>query len=75
LDPHTAGRFMAGDYASAIEASSRAQKRLGHANSLETADHHSMTLSRAAFYDSALPDERHQHSSSGRSPPQLEVGR
>jgi len=56
-------RFMAGDYASAIEASSRAQKRVGAwQTALETADHHFYgALSRAAFYDSALPDERHQH--------------
>ncbi|HYR82954.1 MAG TPA: AAA family ATPase, partial [Terriglobia bacterium] len=56
-------RFMAGDYASAIEASSKAQKRVGAwQTALETADHHFYgALSRAAFYDSALPDERHQH--------------
>ena len=55
-------RFMAGDYASAIEASSRAQKRVGAwQTALETADHHFYgALSRAAFYDSALPDD-HQH--------------
>src|SRR6266478_6291720 len=56
-------RFMAGDYASAIEASSRAQKRLGAWQStLETANHYFYgALARAAFYDSALPDERQQH--------------
>src|SRR5260370_28451867 len=56
-------RFMAGDYASAIEASSRAQERLGAWQStLETANHYFYgALSRAAIYDSALPQERQQH--------------
>jgi PAS domain S-box-containing protein len=56
-------RFMAGDYASAIAASSRAQKRLGAWQStIETANHYFYgALSRAALYDSALPDERRQH--------------
>jgi PAS domain S-box-containing protein len=56
-------RFMAGDYASAIEASSRAQKRVGAwQTAFETAEHHFYgALSQAAFYDSALPDERQQH--------------
>jgi PAS domain S-box-containing protein len=55
-------RFMAGDYASAVEASSKAQK-LGGAwqTALETAEHHFYgALSRAAVYDSAVPDEQ-QH--------------
>jgi PAS domain S-box-containing protein len=56
-------RFMAGDYASAIAASSRAQKRLGAWQStIETANHYFYgALSRAALYNSALPDERRQH--------------
>ncbi len=56
-------RFMAGDYPSAIAASSRAQKRLGAWQStIETANHYFYgALSRAALYDSALPDERRQH--------------
>jgi len=56
-------RFMAGDYASAIEASARAQKLLGAwQTTLETASHYFYgALSRAAFYDSALPDERQEH--------------
>src|ERR1700687_2500959 len=55
--------FMAGDYASAIEASARAQKLLGAwQTTLETASHYFYgALSRAAFYDSALPDERQEH--------------
>src|SRR5260370_15609010 len=54
---------MAGDYASAIEASARAQNLLGAwQTTLETANHYFYgALSRAAFYDSALPDERQQH--------------
>jgi PAS domain S-box-containing protein len=55
--------FMAGDYASATEASLRAQKRVGAwQTALETAEHHFYgALSQAAFYDSALPGERQQH--------------
>jgi PAS domain S-box-containing protein len=55
--------FLAGDYASAIEASSRAQKLVGAwQTALETAEHHFFgALSRAAIYDLALPDERQQH--------------
>jgi PAS domain S-box-containing protein len=56
-------RFMAGDYESAIEASSRAQKRAGAwQTTVDTADHCFYgALSRAAIYDSASPDERQQH--------------
>jgi PAS domain S-box-containing protein len=56
-------RFMAGDYASAIDASSRAQNLPGAwQTAVETAEHHFYgALSRAAFYNSALPDERQQH--------------
>jgi PAS domain S-box-containing protein len=56
-------RFFAGDYASAIEASSRAQNRPGAwQTTVDTADHYFYgALSRAAIYDSALPDERLQH--------------
>ena len=56
-------RFMAGDYASAVEASSKAQKRGGAwQTAFETAEHHFYgALSRAACCDSALPDERQQH--------------
>ena len=55
--------FLAGDYASAIEASSRAQKLVGAwQTALETAEHHFFgALSRAAIYELALPDERQQH--------------
>ncbi len=55
--------FMAGDYASAVEASSRAQKLVGAWQTApETAEHHYYgALSQAAFYDSALPEERQQH--------------
>ncbi len=55
--------FMAGDYASAVEASSRAQKLVGAwQTALETAEHHFYgALSHAAFYDSAIPEERQQH--------------
>lgn len=55
--------FLAGDYSSAIEASSRAQKLVGAwQTALETAEHHFYgALSHAAFYDSALPEERQQH--------------
>jgi len=56
-------RFMAGDYASAVEASSRAQRLFGAWQTApETAEHHFYgALSRAAFCDSALPEERQQH--------------
>jgi len=56
-------RFIAGDYASAIEAASRAQNRPGAwQTTVDTADHYFYgALSRAAIYDSALPDERQQH--------------
>ena len=56
-------RFIAGDYASAVEASSRAQKLVGAWQTApETAEHHYYgALSQAAFCDSALPDERQQH--------------
>src|SRR3982074_2008830 len=56
-------RFMAGDYASAVEASSKAQKRAGAwQTALETAEHHFYgALSQAALCDSAAPDERQQH--------------
>jgi PAS domain S-box-containing protein len=56
-------RFMAGDYTSAVEASSRAQKLVGAWQTApETAEHHFYgALSQAAFCDLALPDERQQH--------------
>jgi predicted ATPase/GAF domain-containing protein len=56
-------RFMAGDYASAVEASSRAQKLQGAwQTTLEMADHFFYgALSRAAFCDSAPLEERQQH--------------
>jgi PAS domain S-box-containing protein len=56
-------RFIAGDYESAIEAASRAEKRPGAwQTTVDTADHYFYAaLSRAAIYDSALPDERQQH--------------
>ncbi len=55
--------FMAGDYASAVEASSKAQKRVGAwQTATETAEHHFYgALSRAAIYDSALLEERQEH--------------
>jgi signal transduction histidine kinase len=55
--------FMAGDYASAVEASSRAQKLVGAWQTApETAEHHYYgALSQAAFYDSASSEERQQH--------------
>src|SRR5260370_37341736 len=54
---------MGGDDESAIEASGRAQNLLGAwQTTLETASHYFYgALSRAAFYDSALPDERQGH--------------
>jgi PAS domain S-box-containing protein len=56
-------RFFAGDYASAIEASSRAQPLLWSALSeLETAEYHFYgALSQAAFCDCAAAGERQQH--------------
>jgi PAS domain S-box-containing protein len=56
-------RFMAGDYESAIEASSRAQKRVGAwRTTVDTADYCFYgALSHAAIYDSAVPEERQQH--------------
>jgi PAS domain S-box-containing protein len=56
-------RFMADDYAAAIEASSRARDLSGAwQTALETAEHHFYAaLSHAAIYDSALPDRRQQH--------------
>jgi len=55
--------FMAGDYASAVEASCRAQKLVGAWQTApETAEHHFYgALSQAAFYDSAPSDERQPH--------------
>ena len=56
-------RFFAGDYASAIEASSRAQRLLWTSVSqLETAEYHFYgALSQAASCDSAAAGERQQH--------------
>ena len=56
-------RFMAGDYASAVEASSRAQKLQGAwQTTLEMADHFFYgALSQAAFYGSARLEERQHH--------------
>jgi PAS domain S-box-containing protein len=56
-------RFFAGDYASAIEASSRAQPLLWSALSeLETAEYRFYgALSQAASYDLAAAGERQQH--------------
>jgi len=53
-------RFFAGDYAAAIDASSRAQRLLWIASSqLETAEYHFYgALSQAASVDSAADDER-----------------
>ena len=55
--------FTAGDYASAVDASCRAQKLVGAWQTApETAEHHFYgALSQAAFYDSASPDERQSH--------------
>jgi len=57
------GRFFAGDYASAVDASSRAQRVLWTSPSqFETAEFHFYgALSRAASWDSAAPDQREQH--------------
>jgi PAS domain S-box-containing protein len=52
-------RFFAGDYASAIEVSSRAWSPM---MILEQAEYHFYSaLSRSAFYDSTLPDQRAPH--------------
>ncbi len=55
-------RFIAGDYASAVEASAKAHRLLWTWRTmLEAAEHHFYgALSRAALYDSALPNPR-QH--------------
>ncbi len=56
-------RFLAGDYASALDASLKAEPLLSTAPSnLEMAEYHLYGgLSRAASLDSALPDQRPQH--------------
>ncbi len=56
-------RFFAGDYGAAVNASSRAQSLLWTSlTTLEATDYHFYgALSRAGFYDSALPDQRQQH--------------
>src|SRR5258706_5713812 len=56
-------RFLAGEYAAAVEASSRAQSRLWTLVShFETAEYYFYgALSQAAFCDSALADERRRH--------------
>jgi predicted ATPase/signal transduction histidine kinase len=56
-------RFFAGDYASALDASSRAQRVLWTSPSqFETAEFHFYSaLSQAASWDSAAPDRRQQH--------------
>ena len=56
-------RFFAGDYASAIDASLRAQRLLWTSPShFETAEYHFYgALSHAASCDSASPDQRQQH--------------
>jgi signal transduction histidine kinase len=56
-------RFFAGDYASAVDASSRAQRVLWTSPSqFETAEFHFYgALSHAASWDSAGPDQRQQH--------------
>jgi PAS domain S-box-containing protein len=56
-------RFFAGDYASAVDASSRAQRALWTSPSqFETAEFHFYgALSHAASWDSAFPDQRQQH--------------
>src|SRR5262249_53201791 len=57
------GRFFAADYASAVHASSMAQRLLWTSPSFfETAEYHFYSaLSHAASCDSAFPDERQQH--------------
>jgi len=56
-------RFFAGDYAGALEASSRAQRLLWTSWSMfETAEYHFYgALSQAASWSSALPDQSQQH--------------
>jgi PAS domain S-box-containing protein len=56
-------RFFAGDYASAVDASLRAQRLLWTSPSqFETAEFHFYgALSHAASWDSASPDQRQQH--------------
>jgi predicted ATPase/two-component sensor histidine kinase/GAF domain-containing protein len=56
-------RFLAGDYASAIDASLKAQRLLWTAPSnFEIAEYHLYGgLCRAALWDSAFPDQRQQH--------------
>jgi len=56
-------RFLAGDYAAAVDASSRAQPLLWTSMSLlETAEYQFYgALSRAASWDSAVADERQPH--------------
>src|SRR5260370_29735138 len=56
-------RFLTGDYASALDASVKAEPLLSTAPSnLEMAEYHLYGgLSRAASLDSALPDQRPQH--------------
>ena len=56
-------RFMAGDYAAAVEASFKAHKLVGAwQTALETGEHYFYgALSLAAAYDSALPEERRRH--------------
>jgi hypothetical protein len=59
----TQARFFAGDYASAVDASLRAQRLLWTSPSqLETAEFRFYgALSHAASWDSASPDQRQQH--------------
>src|SRR5258707_8637737 len=56
-------RFLAGDYASALDASLKAERLLSTAPSnLEMAEYHLYGgLSRASSWDSALPDQKQQH--------------
>src|SRR3981081_4568875 len=56
-------RFFAGDYAAAVDASSKAQRLLWTSPScFETAEYHFYgALSRAASWDSAAADQRQQH--------------
>jgi PAS domain S-box-containing protein len=55
-------RFFAGDYASAVDASLRAQQLLWTSPSFETAEFRFYgALAHAAVWDSASPDERSQH--------------
>ena len=68
-------RFFAGDYASAIEASSRAQQLLWtSASQLETAEYQFYgALSQAACYDSASPTAPATFRGSSRHHSQLEI--